>query len=144
MNNSTTSKKKRKKNTLDETVRKGFKRSAGFTWGLLVNVIIVYIVIKIFSYSFNFAYSMFGDVCKDPGDTTYVTVDIPEDSSVIQIGQALEDAGIIEDKYVFWGKVKIRGYASKIIPGKYALSASMNYDDILIRICNIKVETEEE
>lgn len=138
----TNSKKKKKKNA-DEIVRKAFKRSSGFMWGLLVNVIIVFLIIKLFSYSFNFAYGVFGKTARDPLSRDYKLIEIQGDSSIMQIGEALEDAEIIKDKYVFWAKVKVKGYGDKIVAGKYTLCASMTYDDILDKLCHIEKKTEE-
>ncbi len=140
---SSTDKKKKNKKGTDEIVRVGLKRSAGFTFSLFINVIIVYIVIKIFSFSFNFTYSVFGDVAKDPGSREYIIVEIPADSSTLQIGEALVDGGVIDNKYAFWVKVKVKGYGDKITPGKYGLSPSMNYEEILKVICNIEEEEED-
>lgn len=134
--------KKKQKNT-EELVRKGLKKSAGFTWSLLVNVVIVFLIVKLFSYAFNFAYSVFGNVSMSPGSTEYIVVEIPADSSILQIGEALEDAEIIEDKLVFFAKVKVKGYSDKIRSGKFGLSASMTYDEILEIICGLQTDKEE-
>lgn len=133
---STGSNSKKKKVYVDEIVRKGFKRTSGFMFRLMVNLIIIFIVVSIFSYAFNFAYSVFGDVAKDPDSNKYVIVEIPTDSSVIKIGEALEDADIIDNKYVFYVKVKLKDYAGKITPGRYGLSASMNFEEIMQIICD--------
>ena len=82
-------------------------------------------------------------MCKAPGDTEYVVVEIPADSSILEIGQALEDGEIIDDKYVFFAKVKVKGYGDKIKTGKFGLSASMNYDEILEIICDLETDEEE-
>ena len=141
--------KKKKKSSIEQVlapnnIRKGLKHSAGFTGSLLINVLIVFCIIKVFSYAFNFTYSVFGDVCKSPGDTNYVVVEIPADATILEIGQALVDGEIIEDKYVFFAKVKVKGYGDRIKPGKFGLSASMNYDEILERICDLDSDEEEE
>lgn len=140
--------KKKSKNSIEQilapnNIRKGLKRSAGFTGSLLINVLIVFFIIKVFAYAFNFTYSVFGNVCKAPGDTEYVVVEIPADSSILEIGQALEDGEIIDDKYVFFAKVKVKGYGDKIKTGKFGLSASMNYDEILEIICDLETDEEE-
>lgn len=136
-------KKKKSKVRWDEIVRKGLKHSAAFTFSLLVNIVIVFIIIRLFSYSFNFAYSVFGDVAKDPTGKEYAVIEIPADSSTLQIGKALEDNGIIEDKYVFFAKVRIKKLGGKIKAGKYGLSSSMTYGEIINLICGINEEEEE-
>ena len=135
---------KKKKNKLgaDDVVRIGLKRSLGFTVGLLINVVIVYLVIKVFAFAFDFTYTIFGDVAMEPSSREVMIVEIPADSSVLDIGEALEDGGVIDNKYAFFVKVKIKDYGSLIRPGKYGLSPSMTYDEILNIICNIDVEEE--
>ena len=142
-------KSKKKKSSIEQilapnNIKKGLKHSAGFTGSLLINVLIVFFIIKVFAYAFNFTYSVFGDVCKYPGSTEYVVVEIPADATILEIGQALVDGEIIDDKYVFFAKVKVRGYGDKIKSGKFGLSASMNYDEILEVICDLDTEDEEE
>lgn len=136
--------KKAKKTRMDEMVRKGLKHSAEFMLSLLINIVIVFIIIKLFSYSFNFAYSVFGDVAKDPTGREYAVIEIPADSSTLQIGKALEDNNIIEDKYVFFAKIRIKKLGGQIKAGKYGLSSSMTYNEIINLICGINEDEEEE
>lgn len=145
MSDTNINKRKRKtKNDTSEVVRRGLKHSSSFLFSLLVNVIIVYAVVRIFSYSFNFAYNVFGDVAADPGSTEHIVVEISNDTSVLKIGEGLEDVGIIKDKYVFYVKMKIKKYESKIVPGKYVLSPSMKFEQIASIICDLDDDEEEE
>lgn len=139
----TNSKGKTKKKNVrkqEQNLRRGLKNSSGFMFSLFVNILIVFLIVKLFTYAFNFAYGVFGQVSNHPGSQEYIVVDIPADSSIMEIGTALEDADIIEDKLVFYAKVKVKGYGDKITSGKYHLSASMTYDEILKIICNIHEE----
>ena len=136
--------KKKVKTRWDEIVRRGLKHSSAFMLSLLINIIIVYFICRLFTYSFNFTYSVFGDTAKDPAGREYAVIEIPADSSSLQIGEALEDNNIIEDKYVFWAKVKIKNAGGKIKAGKYGLSSSMTYGEIINLICGINEEEKEE
>lgn len=140
---SNTKKKKKRKNA-DEIARRTFKRGSGFAFSLLVNIVIVFLAVKVFSFAFNFAYGVFGDVCLDPLEKEYKLIEVPADASILEIGDALEENSIIESKYVFYVKVKVKGYGDKIVSGKYGLSASMSYDDILEIICHVGLDNEEE
>lgn len=142
MNNIKT--KKRKKKSVDEQFRRGFKRASGFSFSLFVNLVIAFFIVKAFSYSFNFAYSVFSDSALNPASQEYKVVEVPADSSVLDIGEALEESGIIKDKYVFFAKVRVKGYGDKIVSGKYGLCASMKYEDIMNTICHIEDTDEEE
>lgn len=121
---------------------KTIKKICRTMFSLLINVVIVFFVVKIFSYSFNFTYDVFGKVALDPSSTQYVVVNIPADSSTSEICDILVDSGVCKDKYVLMVKMKIGGYGSEVVSGKYGLSPSMTYDEVLDIIC--KVETEEE
>lgn len=127
--------KKKNQAQSQEFVRKSLKHSSGFMFSLLVNVLIVFCLIKIFTMAFHFGYSVFGNVAYHPGVDKYVVVDIPADSSVLQVGEALEDADIIESKWVFFAKVKIKNLAGYMRNGQFNLSASMTYDEILDILC---------
>jgi UPF0755 protein len=133
----------RTKKRTEDVVNVGLKRSTGFAFGLLINIIIVYIVVKLFTTTFNFSYSVFGDVSYDPSSTNYKVVEIPMDASTLEIGEALQDAGIIEDKYVFWARVKVKGYGSQIQSGQYGLSPAMNVDEILTIICHLETDDDD-
>ena len=143
VNNSQKKQTKKKKTRWEEIIRKGLKHSSGFMFSLFINIVIVFFIARLFSYSFNFAYSVFGDVAKDPAGREYAVIEIPADSSTLQIGKALEDNDIIEDKYVFWAKVRIKNLGGKIKAGKYGLSSSMTYGEIINLICGINEEDEE-
>ena len=110
---------------------------------LLVDVLIVYVFIKAFALSFNFAYDVFHDSAKNPGDRNYVVVKIEPYSSTSKISDQLYDAGVIENKYVMILRMKVGEYGDKIKPGKYGLSASMTYEEILGVITG-SAKTEEE
>ena len=98
---------------------------------LLVDVLILYVFIKAFALSFNFAYDVFHDSAKNPGDRSYVVVKIEPYSSAKKISNQLYDAGVIENKYVMMLRIKIGEYGDKIKAGKYGVSASMTYEEIL-------------
>ena len=127
--------KKKNQAQSQEFVRKSLKHSSGFMFSLLVNVLIVFCLIKIFTMAFHFGYSVFGNVAYHPGADKYVVVDIPADSSVLQVGEALEDADIIESKWVFFAKVKIKNLSGYMRNGQFNLSAAMTYDEILDILC---------
>ena len=110
---------------------------------LVVDVLILYVFIKAFALSFNFAYDVFHDSAKNPGDRNYVVVKIEPYSSTSKIADQLYDAGVIENKYVMILRMKVGEYGDKIKPGKYGLSASMTYEEILGVITG-SAKTEEE
>lgn len=137
-------KSRSQKRDTEDTIRKGLKSTSGFMWGLLVNIIIAFFIVKLFSTAFNFGYDIFSDNAFHPGKAEYMVVEIPADCSIMEVGKILQDEGIIESKYVFFAKVKIKGYGNLMRSGKFGLSASMTYSEIFEKICKLPTDTEDE
>ena len=66
----------------------------------------------------------------DSENTQTVSVTIPSGSGTGQIGQLLEEEGVISsaDKFKLWSRIK--GYDSQYKAGIYAFSASMDFETI--------------
>lgn len=77
----------------------------------------------------------------DSENAQTVSVNIPSGSGTIQIGQTLEEQGIISsaDKFKLWSRIK--GYDSQYKAGTYALSPSMDFQTIADIIVGGKVNT---
>ena len=113
-----------------------------YSFQVLVDVLIILLFIKAFSASFNFAHDIFIDSAKDPRDKSFVTVVIPQDSSTSTIAGNLYDAGVIKNKYVMVAKIKVNEVGGEIKAGRYELSPSMRYSEI-IKIITGGVSTNE-
>ncbi len=126
------------------TAEKILRTLLHYSIGLLINILIFYAFIKTFTIAFTFSYEVFGDGCKNPGATSVEVVTILPDSSSSDIADELYDKGIIENKYVMIAKMKIGSYGGKIKAGKYGLSASMNYSEILDTISGLNSSDDED
>ena len=129
-----TKKNKKKKYILNEA-RKSLKHGSGFMLSLFINLFMLFCLVKAFTWSFNLGYGIFGKVAYHPGSEEYVTVVIPADTTTLEVGKALEKAGIIENRWVFFARVKVKGLQKNLLSGKFTLSPSMTYEQILDIIC---------
>ena len=121
------------------------KTALFYALALLVDVIIVYVIVKGFSMAYSFSYEVFSDSSKNAGDVKAVVVTIPPDSSTSTASELLYEKKLIKNKYVMMAKIKLGGYGSDIRPGKYAISPSMTYDEIINTITgNVKKEENSE
>lgn len=102
-----------------------------YAFQAFVDVLIILLFIKAFSTSFNFAHDVFADSAKDPRDKSYVSVELTQDSSSSNIAASLYDAGVIKNKYVMIAKIKVNEVGGSIKAGKYELSPSMRYSEII-------------
>ena len=98
---------------------------------LLMDVLIIYVIVRGFSLAYSFSYEVFSDSAKNAGDASYSVVKIEPDFTSMSISEQLYDKGVIKNKYVMLAKIKLGEYGRDIRPGKYALSPSMTYDEIL-------------
>lgn len=132
----------RRRKVKKSNTERNLKTALHYATGLLVNIIILFLIVRVFSIAFNFSYDVFADSAKNPGSLDYVVVEIPPDSSTSEIATILYDEGLIANKYVMMAKIKIGEYGNDIKSGKYGLSSSMTYDEILNIICGIEPEEE--
>ncbi len=111
---------------------------------LLMDVLIVFVIVRGFSVAYSFSYEVFSDSSKTPGDLSYVVVTIQPDFSSMSVAEELYDKGVIKNKYVMLAKLKLGEYGRDIRPGKYAISPSMTYDEILKVLTSAASTSEEE
>lgn len=108
------------------------KRILRFAIGLLVNVFILFILVKVFAFGFSFAYDVFvSNSCKDKSDTKVVTVTVLPDSSIKDVCETLDDAGVVKNAYALMVRIRIGSYAAKIKPGTYEIAPSYTNDEII-------------
>lgn len=81
------------------------------------------------SYSYDFAYQLFGDVSVEAAPGHDVKVTIMKGESSMNIASKLEDAKVVTNRYSFYLKLKLKEY--DIMPGTFILNTSMSYDDVL-------------
>ena len=60
-----------------------------------------------------------------------VTVVIYEDDDVYQVGQTLQEKGLIERPVIFWMQEKLSDYRGEIKPGTYLLNTGENVEEML-------------
>lgn len=108
------------------------KRILRFAIGLLVNVFILFILVKVFAFGFSFAYDVFAsNSCKDKSDTKVVAVTVLPDSSIKDVCESLDDAGVVKNAYALMVRIRIGSYAAKIKPGTYEIAPSYTNDEII-------------
>ncbi len=110
------------------------KRITRFTLGLLINVCIIFLMVKVFSFGYSFAYDVFADNCKDSSDTQVVAVTILPDSSIVEVCETLDEAGVISNYYALAVKIRLGSYAADIQPGTYQIAPSYTSSQIITLI----------
>ena len=110
---------------------RSMKKILRFLFGLLINVCILFVLVKGFSYSFDFAYQVFSTTAVEPGSNKKTAITITDDEPLLDIADSLKKSGVIDNKYAFILKVRINGDAGKMKPGTYTMSPSNTNQEII-------------
>lgn len=102
---------------------------------ILFYVIVVLVIIKAGTYTYNFAYQLFGSVAVEAEPGRDIEFQILKGESTMVVANKLEISNLVVDKYSFYVKTKLKEY--DIMPGTFILNTSMDYDDILKVITDI-------
>ena len=121
--------KKKKKDTAYRAVVSGAKG----VLRILVYICAVLLIVFAGKTAYSFGYLIFDDhpMAETKEEGQDVTVIVGEDDDVYQIGQTLEEKGLIERPVIFWVQEKLSDYRGKIQPGTYILNTSQNAEEML-------------
>ena len=121
---------------------RSMKKILRFLFGLFINVCILFILVKAFTYSFDFAYQVFATKAADPANNRKVAIQITPDEALLDVADALKKAEVIDNKYAFILKVRLGGYAGDIKPGTYQLAPSNTNKEIIDTITGAPDDTD--
>ncbi|BBF43264.1 hypothetical protein lbkm_1951 [Lachnospiraceae bacterium KM106-2] len=107
----------------------------------LFYVLVIFVLVKACTFSYQFAYQVFGSVQVEQAPGTDRVVDIRKGEATMDLATALEMKNIIVNKYSFYLRAKLAN--ERIMPGTYTLNTSMDYNDILNTITKTDKEKKE-
>lgn len=81
--------------------------------------------------AYDFGYRVFADEPVSTGEGRTITVGIAKDNTVEDIGQMLEEKGLITDAKLFVVQELLSAYHDEILPGIYDLNTSMTAQEML-------------
>ena len=106
----------------------------------LMNVVLLFILVEGFVYTYQFSYKVFADVPYMPASSDTVTITIETGSTAKQVASIMEGSGLVEDDKLILARLYLGKYNKKIIAGTYTLSPAMSADAICKKICGIQSE----
>lgn len=98
---------------------------------LAIAMVVIMMLLRFSTKAYEFGYRIFYEepMSQPPGYT--MSVAIVEGKSVMEIGEILEDKGLIRDKLLFYLQEFVSDYHGLIQPGVYELSTAMTPDEML-------------
>ena len=112
-------------------VRNIFVNIAAMLVRILIVLVLVSFIYKLGFIAYDFGYRVFAEraVSDEPGRD--IDVDIPMGSSAMDIGEILENSGLIRDKTLFFVQERLSEYHGKLAPGSYTLNTSQTARDMM-------------
>ncbi len=110
---------------------------------IIIYTVLVFCIYKGAIYAYDFGFSVFTDEPVDEEPGRDISVTILDGYSAYEIGEVLEDNGLISDPKIFWAQELLSEYHGKMEPGIYTLNTSMTIHD-MIKAMSPEEETEEE
>ena len=102
---------------------------------ITVYALILIAAVKFCRFAYSFSYQVFGEVVseKPPGNT--VTFEVKKGEDVMTLSKRLEERKLVVNAYSFYIRAKLTLDDKHVLePGKYVLSTSMTYDEIMEQI----------
>ena len=111
---------------------------------MVILILIVYALFVFGRHAYDFGFQVFaGETVSDP-PRKEVAVTITDDMSVMEIGELLENKGLIKDAKVFWVQEKLSKYSGKLKKGNYILTTAQDADEMLEELAQeTEAQTEE-
>ena len=98
---------------------------------LLFILVVLYYIYQGALKAYDFGYRIFTEEPVSSGVGVDVEVTIPEGSGAMDIGEILEDRGLIRDQRLFFLQELLSQYHGKVKPGTYKLSTAMTAEEML-------------
>ena len=110
---------------------------------VVVFVLVIVALVSVGKKAYSFGYKVFAEeaVSKPPGKDVAVTIE--DDTSSGELGELLEDKGLIRDAKVFQVQYLLSGYKGKLKKGSYILNTSQTAEEMLA-VLSGEQETESE
>lgn len=98
---------------------------------IIVLALIVMFVYKTSLTAYDFGFRVFAEPPVSTGDGRNVEVTIPMGKSTSEIGEILEEKGLVRDAKLFYFQEKLSAYRGKLQPGFYTLNTSMTATEMM-------------
>lgn len=113
------------------SISKIVMRLVSISFHVLVFLVIVYGLYQLGLRSYDYGYRIFTESAVTSGDGRDRLVQIKSSMDASDIGELLEEKGLIRDKWLFVIQLKLSEYSKSIEPGRYTLNTSMTAKEMM-------------
>lgn len=101
------------------SARKVVMRVVSISFSILVIVLVIFALAKLGEYAYQFGYRVFTEEPISTEEGSDVIVRIENDMDEVDIGNLLEEKGLVRDGTLFLAQLKLSSYSNKLKPGVY-------------------------
>lgn len=101
---------------------------------VLVALIFVYIGVRLCATAYDFGYRVFTEPAMEEEPGQDVLIQIKDGMTAKDIGDAMEEKGLIRDSRLFQIQLKLSAYTDKLESGVYTLNTSMTPKEMIVSI----------
>jgi len=116
----------------------------GTVFRVVVAAYVVFFIYNVAIDSYNFGYRVFADVAMEVSPGKDIGVSIVEGKSVLEVGEILEEEGLIKDANIFFVQEFLSEHHGNLQPGVYVLNTSMSTEEILAVMAGSGEEEEDD
>lgn len=111
---------------------------------IVLSAAVIIVVFKLAVSAYDFGFNLFADIPIDEaGSGRTVNVIISENQDSMDVGQMLEEKGLIRDAKMFYIQEMLSDYKDMITAGTYELNTAMSVEEMLAAICSNAEAAEE-
>lgn len=118
--------------------------TAQFIIKLVLFAFIIMYIIRAATAAYDYGYRVFTEPAMTFGDGRIISVSVAQDASVLDVGNMLQEKGLIRDGRLFMIQELLSEQHDKIRPGVYDLNTNMTAQEILEVIAPEEEEETEE
>ncbi len=108
------------------------KTILGISCSALIFILAIYGLYQAGVRSYSFGYRIFTEpAVAVEGEGREKLVQVKQSMGAAEIGELLQDKGLVRDKWLFVFQLKFSEYNKKILPGIYTLDTSMTAQDMM-------------
>ena len=114
----------------------------GMLLKVLVAILVIVGVYKGATIGYEYGYRIFQEPAMTESPGVDIQVDITMGKTALEIGEVLEQHGLVRDKYIFYVQNLLSNYKDELQPGSYVLNTSMTAQEMM-EIMSADGDTEE-
>lgn len=110
---------------------------------LMIVLLIVYAFIRLGTTAYDFGYRVFTESAMEEEPGTDVLVQVKSGMSGRELGQLLENKGLVRDANLFYLQLRFSAYYNRIHSGTYTLNTSMTPKEMIVEMAQADSDTEQ-